>query len=184
MVLLSQGRYLAFGLTLAACILSSDLGVQAEETTIGGRTVVPDDVAGVEGEAGVEGTVKWDDPRREKAVADFARRLGRLKPLGKNRRKDPEDFFLVATADVTAATKHADVRFSVIQGQRQTAETLVDYIAGAAEDVLRKWHVFARFKDESAANEALAMARMQYDQAIAYRQRLQKIYAVRSTRRC
>ena len=69
-------------------------------------------------------------------------------------------------------------------GQRSTAEFLVDYIAGAPQNTLRKWHVFARFKETADADQALASARVQYDRMVAYRQQLQRIYAVQSTRRC
>jgi hypothetical protein len=126
----------------------------------------------------------WDDPRREKMVTNFQRRLGQLKPVGKGAKKSPDDYYLLAVAELTLPAKHADVWFQVLQGQRKTAEFLVDYSAGASDTVLRKWHVFARFKDADEADAALAAARMQYDQMVAYRQRLEQIYSAASSRRC
>ena len=127
---------------------------------------------------------EWDSPKREKMIAEFMRKLGRLKPYGDNKTKDLEDFFLIATGDVDLRAKSADVRFMVLHGQRKTAEFLVDYLAAAPQGVLRKWHVFGRFKEEAVANQALATARIQYDRMVAYREQLQRIYAVRNTRRC
>jgi len=127
---------------------------------------------------------EWESPKRDKMVAEFMRKLGRLKPVGGNKKKDLEDYFLLATGDVDAKARNADVRFMVLKGLRKTAEFLVDYLAAAPAGVLRKWHVFARFKEEADANQALASARVQYDQMVAYRKQLQKIYAVQSSRRC
>jgi len=117
-------------------------------------------------------------------VKDLMRKLGRMKPYGDNKTKDLEDFFLLATGDVDMKAKNADVRFMVLQGLRKTAEFIVDYLAAAPQGVMRKWHVFARFKMETEANQALASARVQYDRMVAYREQLQKIYAVQSSRRC
>jgi hypothetical protein len=127
---------------------------------------------------------KWDSPKREKMVKEFMRKLGHLKPYGDNKKKDLDDCFLLATGDVDTRLKSADVRFMVLKGLRKTAEFLVDYIAAAPAGVLRKWHVFARFKEEGVANQALASARIQYDRAVAYRKQLERIYRVLSTRRC
>ncbi len=127
---------------------------------------------------------KSDAPARDKAIADFERRLGRFKPLGKDKRKGPDDYYLTGTAVINPQTQHADVRFQVVQGQRKTAEFLVDFIAGQAEGTLHKWHVFARFKENAEAEQGLASARQQYDQMLAYRQEMQRIYQVLSTTRC
>jgi len=127
---------------------------------------------------------QWDSPKREKMIANLMRRLGRMKPYGNNKKKDLDDYFLVATGDVDMGAKSADVRFMVLHGARKTAEFVVDYVAAAPQGVLRKWHVFGRFKDDAVANEALASARLQYDQMVAYRELLERIYSVRSTRRC
>lgn len=127
---------------------------------------------------------KWEDSKRDKMVAEFERRLGRLKPAGKNKTKDLEDYYLIATGDINTLVRSADVRFLVLQGQRKTAEFLVDYVAAAPEGVVRKWHVFARFKEAAEAQQGLAAARLQYDQMVAYRKKLEEIYRVASTRRC
>lgn len=127
---------------------------------------------------------KSDAPGRDKAIADFERRLGKFKPLGKDKRKGPDDYYLTGTAVINPQTQHADVRFQVVQGQRKTAEFLVDFIAGQAEGTLNKWHVFARFKESADADQGLASARQQYDQMVAYRQEMQRIYQVLSTTRC
>lgn len=163
---------------LAVWALSGSVAAVAQQFGSEGTKAQPSETPGI------ETPPKSDDPKREKRVKDFERRLGRFKPLGKIRKKDPNDQYLLATADVTAATKHADVRFMVVEGQRKTAEFLVDYIVGTPEKTLRKWHVFARFKEAADAEQALATARMQYDRMVAYREQLQRIYAVQSSRRC
>lgn len=127
---------------------------------------------------------KSDSPERDRAVTEFERRLGKFKPLGKDKRKAPEDIYLVGTAVINPEKQHADVRFQVVQGQRKTAEFLVDFITGQAQGTLNKWHVFARFKENADAEQALASARQQYDQMVAYRQEMQRIYQVLSTTRC
>jgi len=65
---------------------------------------------------------EWESPKRDKMVAEFMRKLGRLKPVGGNKKKDLEDYFLLATGDVDAKARNADVRFMVLKGLRKTAE--------------------------------------------------------------
>lgn len=163
---------------LGFCTVSATLSTLAEEPKYDGTKTPTDEPAKT------APAPKPGDPKREKAVTDFERRLGQLRPAGKDKRKSADDYYLLATADVTSATKSADVRFMTLQGQRKTAEFLVDYVANAPENTLHKWHVFARFKDAAEVERALASARTQYDQMVAYREQLQKIYAVQSTRRC
>ncbi len=131
-----------------------------------------------------EAPPQWDDPKREKMVSDLERKLGRLKPVGDDKRKSPDDLFLMGTAVIDPQTKHADVRFMVQTGQRATSEYIVDFVAAHADTTVHKWQVFARFKDPGAADQALMAARQQYDQMVAYRERLKRIYKVLSTRRC
>ena len=168
----------AWGLAM----VSGDAAAEDESSPFGGTEVQRDPASPSQPAATPEAGL--ENRKRNKMVAEFMRRLGRFKPYGENSKKDISDCYLVATADIVTNTQSADVRFSVVAGQKETAEFLVDYILGAPPKTLRKWHVFARFKDETVANQGLAMARTRYDQMVAYRQQLQKIYAVQSTRRC
>lgn len=124
-----------------------------------------------------------EDFEREKTINQLSRQLGRLKPHG-TYKKDAGDFFVVGTAELTKASGHADVCFQVKQGQRETAEYLVDYMAQAAPNTLRKWHVFHRLKDDATAQEALQFTRRQYDEAQNYRADLMRRYQATSIRRC
>ena len=123
-----------------------------------------------------------DQRKRKKMVDTFMRQLGRLKPVGAAK-KDLDDFYLLATAELNMATRHADVCFQVKQGQREVAEFLVDYIVNKPEHSMRKWHVFSRFKDSQQADQALQFTRMQYDQMTAYQAQIRKIYNAKTTRR-
>jgi hypothetical protein len=127
--------------------------------------------------------VDTSDPKRKKLVDTVFRKIGSLKP-SPNPKKDLDDYFLVGTAELTLATGHADVRFEVKQGQQATAEFLVDYVLGAPEKTIRKWHVFSRVKDAQQGETAVAQIRMQYDQAVAYQEQLKQIYSATTIRRC
>jgi len=134
----------------------------------------------------IGGFSQWavaEDSQREKTIDQLSGQLGRLKPHGTTK-KDASDFFVVGTAELTQTTGHADVCFQVRQGQRETAEYLVDYVAQAPARALRKWHVFHRLKDDATAQEALEFTRRQYDQMQTYRDRLMRQYQARSMRRC
>ena len=120
------------------------------------------------------------NPKHKKLVDKFARKLGSLKPPGNPK----EDYFLVGTAVLTLATGHADVRFQVKRGQQAAAELLVDFVLGAPENTVHKWHVFSRLKDAQQADTALAQIRAQYDQMVAYQEQLKKIYGATTIRRC
>jgi hypothetical protein len=123
------------------------------------------------------------DAQREQTVDRLNRQLGRLKPHG-TFQKDANDFFVVGTAELTKVSGHADVCFQVKRGQRETAEYLVDFIAGAPAKTLRKWHVFYRLKDEATAQDAMQFARQQYDRMQAYRDGLKRKYRATTIRRC
>ena len=120
---------------------------------------------------------------RKKAVDAMAKQLGKLKPVDGGL-KTATDTFVIGTAELNTATGHADVRFDVKQGQQETAEFLVDYIAGQSEQMLRKWHVFARLRDGQKSQEYLGQLRLQYDEQVAYQEQMKKIYAAASVRRC
>ena len=124
-----------------------------------------------------------EDAQREKTVGRLSRQLGRLKPHG-TYKKDASDFFVVGTAELTQVSGHADVCFQIKQGQRETAEYLVDYTAQASPQTLRKWHVFHRLKDDATAQEALQFTRRQYDQMQTYRDDLKRQYQATTIRRC
>jgi len=123
-----------------------------------------------------------EDPKRQKMIDTFSRRLGQMKPFGGGK-KNPDDYFLLGTAELNRATGHADVRFEVMQGQREVAGFLADYIAAASRTSLRKWHVFYRLKDAEKAEQALQFTRSQYDQLASYREQLRKTYNARTIRR-
>ncbi|NQT40742.1 MAG: hypothetical protein HQ581_24825 [Planctomycetes bacterium] len=123
------------------------------------------------------------DPRRQAMIKKMARQLGRL-PVEDATRRSMEDFYLIGTADLNQQTQHADVCFQVLQGQQKVAPFLVEYILDAPEGTLRRWHVFVRFKDSGLAEEALQMARTQYDEAQSYREEIARTYQARTTRRC
>lgn len=124
-----------------------------------------------------------EDPKREKIVKKFVRQLARLRPLGTNKKKAPDDFFLIGTAELNPATRHADVRFDVKQGQQEVAEFLVDYILDASKSSLRKWQVFSRLKDAQQAEQALQLVRSQYDRLASYRKSIAKAYSAKTVRR-
>jgi hypothetical protein len=124
-----------------------------------------------------------EDAQRVKTIDRLSRQLGRLKPYG-TYKKDANDYFVLGTAELTQASGHADVCFQIKQGQRETAEYLVDYIADAPAQTLRKWHVFYRLKDDATAQEALEFARRQYDQMQTYRDELKRKYQATTIRRC
>jgi hypothetical protein len=123
------------------------------------------------------------DPKRKKLVDTIFRKLGSLKP-SPNPKKDLDDCFLVGTAELSLATGHANVRFEVKKGQQAAAEFLVDFVLGAPEKTVRKWHVFSRVKDAQQAETAVAQIRTQYDQTVAYQEELKKIYAATTIQRC
>jgi hypothetical protein len=124
-----------------------------------------------------------EDSQRVKTIDRLSRQLGRLKPYG-TYKKDADDYFVLGTAELTEASGHADVCFQIKQGQRETAEFLVDYIGQAPPKTLRKWHVFHRLKDDATAEEALEFTRRQYDQLQTYRDDLRRKYQAASIRRC
>ena len=113
------------------------------------------------------------DPKRKKQVDAVFFRLGSMRP-SPDPRKDLNDYFIIGTAELNLATKHADVRFEVKQGQQAAAEFLVDYVAAPPANAVRQWQGFSRVKDAQQADAAVAQLRMQYDQAVAYQEHLKQ----------
>jgi hypothetical protein len=104
------------------------------------------------------------DVRREKLAKMIAARLEKLPPAGKAKaKKEPDDHFVVGTSEVNWAKSHADVRFESVQGQKEVAALLADYVVNAPEQTLRQWHVFARVKSADEAESFLKDLRAQWD---------------------
>lgn len=99
---------------------------------------------------------------REKLAKMISARLDKLPPAGKAK-KGPDDHFIVGTSEVRLAESHADVRFESVQGQKEIAERLADYVASAPPQTLRQWHIFARVKTDAEADAFLKDLRAQWD---------------------
>jgi hypothetical protein len=69
----------------------------------------------------------------------------------------------VGTSEVRFAESQADVRFESVQGQKQVAERLADYVVSAPPQTLRQWHIFARVKTDEQAESFLKELRAQWD---------------------
>jgi hypothetical protein len=102
------------------------------------------------------------DAKREKLAKMIAARLDKLPPLGKAK-KAADDYFLVGTSEVRLAERHADVRFESVQGQKEVAAHLAEYVVSAPEQTLRQWHVFTRVKSSEEAESFLTDLRAQWD---------------------
>jgi hypothetical protein len=133
--------------------------------------------------AGLGRQADAQDSKTKKAIDRLNRQLGKLRPIS-TYKKDEDDYFIVGTAELNTVTGHADVRFEVKQGQRATAEFLYRYVADTSADMVRKWHVFYRAKDDQKAQEAVMHTRNQYDQTVAYREHLKRLYKAATMRRC
>jgi len=129
-----------------------------------------------------DGDTTKADRKRDKMISTLYRQLGRLKPHNSGR-KDPDDYYLLGTAEVNLATRNADIRFDVKQGQRDVAEYLADYVLSQPQTSVRRWHVFYRLKEAQQAQQALQFTRDQYDRMKSYQAQMQKIYKARCTRR-
>lgn len=109
---------------------------------------------------------------------------GKLAALALTRfgKRSPDDAFVVGTAEIKGDT--ADVRFQVVQGVKETALFILDFILSGGEDAKRQWHVFCRAPNEDDANQFVEKLRSDYDRLEAQRQAVAAAYSVRSTRRC
>lgn len=122
------------------------------------------------------------DPKRDKMVKTVGRQLGRMSP-GSGKKKDANDFFVLGIAEMNLVTREADVQFQSVQGQKEAAEFVADYMLNSPEGSLRQWHVFARAKDSSQADEILQQTRSQFDQQREYRERISAMYNAKTVRR-
>ena len=119
---------------------------------------------------------------RARLIRSVERGLGQMPLPGK--KKSADDYWIVGTAELRLADRHADVRFDSRTKQKEIAEFLADYVLDAPDQTLRQWHVFSRFKTSAEADQALAELRQQYDAVSAYREQLAKIYRASSMTRC
>lgn len=99
---------------------------------------------------------------REKLTKTISARLDKFMPAGKAK-KGPDDHFIVGTSEVRLAESQADVRFESVQGQKEVAERLADYVVSAPPQTLRQWHIFARVKTDQEAEGFLRDLRIQWD---------------------
>jgi hypothetical protein len=97
-------------------------------------------------------------------------------------KKSADDAFVIGTAEIQG--DHADVRFQVLQGTRDAANFIMEFILSAAEGAKRQWHVFSRAKSEDEADKFVQQLRSDYDRLEAQRQAVADAYNVRTTRRC
>lgn len=127
--------------------------------------------------------------RKQRMTAVFSRKLTRMAPImgpttsAEREKRAPDDFFLLGTAQLDAVSKNADLCFQVKQGQTEVADFIADYILDEPDRAVRKWHVFARFKDNQTAEEGLVHLQQRYDLANEYQAQIARIYAARATRR-
>jgi hypothetical protein len=102
--------------------------------------------------------------------------------LTKFGKRSPDDSFVVGTAEIVG--DHADVRFQVLVGIKETANFILDFIFSGGEDAKREWHVFCRAGSEKEADKFVQQLRSDYDRLEAQRKAVADAYRVRSTRRC
>jgi hypothetical protein len=74
-------------------------------------------------------------------------------------RKSPTDFFVVSMID--AQGQRASVDYRVIQGLKETAAAVADFLAGAAAGSVRDWEPLARVKSEKAGQRQIELAKAQ-----------------------
>lgn len=120
-------------------------------------------------------------PRFDKARRRVTGRLQTTKvsPQGG---KGKGDFFLWEYAEIKLPARDEDVQFFVAQGVAPTSLAVTSYLAGNSETSRRDWNVFARYKSQTAADAA--QIRQEYDNLLAYREQLARLYQARTTRRC
>jgi hypothetical protein len=123
-------------------------------------------------------------PGRQKLIKSIHSGLGRMAPMGPNKKRDLSDYWVVGIGELDRVSRNADVRFGAMQEQKPIAEYLADYILTQPPQAERMWHVFARFKGPGEAERFLQDLRAQYDAFQEYRATIARIYNARSTRRC
>jgi hypothetical protein len=124
------------------------------------------------------------DPKRDKLACQFEHKLGKF-PLSSGKgKRSVDDIFIIGIAELNLKSRHADVRFQAQQGQKKVSRFLVDYTLDAPDETLRQWQVLARVKTDDEADESLKKIRADYDESVAYRAKIAKMYQALSTRRC
>jgi hypothetical protein len=123
----------------------------------------------------------WCDEEKDKqrALAKLQKEVeGKLRAAKKVKggKKSPSDVFLVGKVEIALADRSANVAFDIIEGQEQAVSQIVDYLANAPSQTARNWQVLARYRDTESATEGLMAARSRYDQLVAYREQLMKMY--------
>ena len=99
-------------------------------------------------------------------------------------KKSPDDFFVIGTADLNTTTQHADIRFEILNGVKNAADFLIDFIFNQPKNHQGEWHVFFRGHTEAQAVEYRQKMRDWYDNLEAQRAQLAAIYNAQSTTRC
>ena len=100
---------------------------------------------------------------------------------GKN---SPDDYFVVGTADMNPTTSHADIRFEIRGGVKNTTDFLIDFIFNRPKDHKGEWHVFYRARTETQAIEYRQQMRDEYDSLETKRSQIAEIYKAKTTARC
>jgi hypothetical protein len=90
----------------------------------------------------------------------------KLNTMGK---KTLDDYFVIGTGDLNQATSHADIRFEILKGVKNSADFLID---------------FFRAHTEAQATDFRQQLRQWYDTLAAQREQLAAIYHAKSTARC
>ena len=105
----------------------------------------------------------------------------KVTPAGK---KSPDDYFVVGTADLNLKTKHADIRFEILDGVKTAADFLIDYIFNQASNHKGEWHVFYRARTKVEAIDYRQQLRNWYDSLEAQRSQIAAMYNAKTTKRC
>jgi len=129
-------------------------------------------------------TMKAAEVLLAKAKAESVEgKLGVFK-LNTKGKKSPEDYFIVGTADLNTTTLHVDIRFEILNGIKDTADFIIDFILNRPKDHLGKWEVFYRAHTEAQAIDYRQQMRDLYDNLQSQRARIAAIYNAKTTARC
>jgi hypothetical protein len=96
----------------------------------------------------------------------------------------PDDYFVVGTADLDPRTSHADIRFEILAGIKETADFLIDFIFNSPKNHKGEWHVFFRGRTEAQAIVYREQLRGWYDNMESQRAQIAAIYNAKTTARC
>ena len=81
-------------------------------------------------------------------------------------------------------TQNANIRFEVLQGIKNTADFLIDFIFNSPRGHKGEWHVFFRGHTEAQATDYRQQMRDWYDYIEAERAQLAVIFKAKTTVRC